>query len=273
MTTIPLSVTKAESLRILALAAAGGDAEAREYLMQELSDPAVVVSLLASTEHAAARAAHFQHGLEQIASCDSHVKGDVVDVAQQTLQDAPPAPAFVPKMILDKAAFAERVIANLRKAKMTLFGHVTLAIEEAIGLLDPEPPFYGEDEEEDERKYPCADCGKMRTAAEGGTTFTVCDECWDKHYGKKKRQPLPTAATDEEVAQILTDAMKVDAEDVGSARWFEVYDRWRSKWTTRKALSLVSRIHEMGAEYRILKNQAERALRDANERVASESET
>ena len=31
-----------------------------------------------------------------------------------------------------------------------------------------------------EPMYPCADCGKLRTKAEGGTTFTVCDPCWDK---------------------------------------------------------------------------------------------
>ena len=34
--------------------------------------------------------------------------------------------------------------------------------------------------------YPCADCGKLRTKAQGGTTFTVCEECWDKKYGKSK---------------------------------------------------------------------------------------
>ena len=27
--------------------------------------------------------------------------------------------------------------------------------------------------------YPCRCCGVTRTADEGGTTFTVCDECWD----------------------------------------------------------------------------------------------
>ena len=31
--------------------------------------------------------------------------------------------------------------------------------------------------------YPCADCGALRTKAEGGTTFTVCDECWEKQAG------------------------------------------------------------------------------------------
>lgn len=39
---------------------------------------------------------------------------------------------------------------------------------------------------EQERIYPCHDCGTMRSKDEGGTVFTVCDECWDKHY---KRQP------------------------------------------------------------------------------------
>lgn len=29
-------------------------------------------------------------------------------------------------------------------------------------------------------RYPCAKCGKLRTKDEGGTTFTVCDTCWDK---------------------------------------------------------------------------------------------
>lgn len=38
--------------------------------------------------------------------------------------------------------------------------------------------------ENDARIYPCEDCGKMRSRAEGGTTFTVCDACWDEHYAK-----------------------------------------------------------------------------------------
>lgn len=29
------------------------------------------------------------------------------------------------------------------------------------------------------RIYPCMRCGTLRSKAEGGTTFTVCDECWD----------------------------------------------------------------------------------------------
>jgi len=34
--------------------------------------------------------------------------------------------------------------------------------------------------EDTDRKYPCKKCGKLRSKDEGGTVFTVCDECWDK---------------------------------------------------------------------------------------------
>ncbi len=37
-----------------------------------------------------------------------------------------------------------------------------------------------------EPTYPCDNCGKLRTKAEGGTTFTVCDECWDKYHHEGK---------------------------------------------------------------------------------------
>lgn len=37
----------------------------------------------------------------------------------------------------------------------------------------------------DEQMYPCEECGKLRKA-EGGYTFTLCDECWEKHYHSKK---------------------------------------------------------------------------------------
>jgi hypothetical protein len=45
--------------------------------------------------------------------------------------------------------------------------------------------------------YPCDDCGTMRTKAEGGTTFTVCDACWQKHY---RRTPAPPASGEERVS-------------------------------------------------------------------------
>ena len=47
-----------------------------------------------------------------------------------------------------------------------------------------------------EETYPCADCGLLRTKEEGGTVFTVCDECWDKHY---KKDPNELELTENQV--------------------------------------------------------------------------
>lgn len=38
----------------------------------------------------------------------------------------------------------------------------------------------------DDRIYPCNECGVMRTAAEGGTIFTCCTDCWNKHYAASR---------------------------------------------------------------------------------------
>lgn len=38
----------------------------------------------------------------------------------------------------------------------------------------------------EERIYPCAECGTLRSKAEGGTVFTVCDDCWDKKHPEPK---------------------------------------------------------------------------------------
>jgi len=43
-----------------------------------------------------------------------------------------------------------------------------------------------------EQAYPCNQCGKPRTKAEGGTLFTVCDECWSKP-SEPKIQPTTDA--------------------------------------------------------------------------------
>ena len=43
--------------------------------------------------------------------------------------------------------------------------------------------------------YPCADCGAPRTKAQGGTTFTVCDSCWDKRHPDVKRPAVPSPAS------------------------------------------------------------------------------
>jgi hypothetical protein len=41
---------------------------------------------------------------------------------------------------------------------------------------------------EEERIYPCAECGLLRTKAEGGTTFTVCDDCWENRFNRQKTE-------------------------------------------------------------------------------------
>jgi len=41
-----------------------------------------------------------------------------------------------------------------------------------------------EPKDANDRVYPCDDCGVLRSKNEGGTTFTVCDSCWDKHQEK-----------------------------------------------------------------------------------------
>ena len=43
--------------------------------------------------------------------------------------------------------------------------------------LPTEPKFFGQ-------KYLCADCGKLTYSTQPRTTFTVCDECWDKAHKK-----------------------------------------------------------------------------------------
>lgn len=42
---------------------------------------------------------------------------------------------------------------------------------------DPQRPAVAAPEKD--RIYPCQRCGKPRTMADGGTTFTVCDSCWE----------------------------------------------------------------------------------------------
>lgn len=37
----------------------------------------------------------------------------------------------------------------------------------------------------DDEVYPCADCGVLRSQNQGGTVFTLCDECWDKYHKSK----------------------------------------------------------------------------------------
>ena len=44
----------------------------------------------------------------------------------------------------------------------------------------PERAHQPEPTQDIDRRYPCDKCGVLRTKTEGGTTFTVCDACWDE---------------------------------------------------------------------------------------------
>lgn len=56
-----------------------------------------------------------------------------------------------------------------------------------------------------EQLYPCEKCGKLRTKDEGGTTFSLCDECWEKYYGEPKgsEDKMSLILTDEEIKHIF----------------------------------------------------------------------
>ena len=72
----------------------------------------------------------------------------------------------------------ERSDRQVTEGRTEIFAEIAYAISQAIlstGFVKKE------------ELYPCADCGKLRTKDEGGTTFTVCDKCWDKHYKKVKK--------------------------------------------------------------------------------------
>lgn len=41
--------------------------------------------------------------------------------------------------------------------------------------------------------YPCAECGALRSKDEGGTVFTVCDDCWTRRTPHRSRGGEPDA--------------------------------------------------------------------------------
>ena len=58
-----------------------------------------------------------------------------------------------------------------------------------VAPAEPQTP------EPDGRIYPCRECGVLRSKAEGGNTFTVCDECWDKHAAPVSSSARPESQT------------------------------------------------------------------------------
>jgi len=90
------------------------------------------------------------------------------------------------------------------------------------GSLSPAPRPVEQDREGNPRIYPCAACGTMRSKPEGGTTFTVCDECWDKEHPKSR--PVERCSCEESVAlrkalEVIAAPFATDIADVrGIAR-------------------------------------------------------
>lgn len=60
--------------------------------------------------------------------------------------------------------------------------YVPSVTKQIIALILPKdkPP------SNEDRIYSCDKCEKMRSKDEGGTTFTLCDECWSKLYPSPK---------------------------------------------------------------------------------------
>lgn len=59
---------------------------------------------------------------------------------------------------------------------------------------------------DDARIYPCDHCGVMRTKAEGGTVFTVCDKCWDALRDEERKRVASEAGermADDHISRIV----------------------------------------------------------------------
>lgn len=54
-----------------------------------------------------------------------------------------------------------------------------------------------------ELKHTCTGCGALRTKAEGCTTFTVCDECWNKYYAAAGRRRCGVIVDADRVNKVL----------------------------------------------------------------------
>ncbi len=57
---------------------------------------------------------------------------------------------------------------------------------ERVELIAKRGDLAGGERPEPEAAYPCDKCRKLRTEAEGGTTFTVCDACWDTEHPRSE---------------------------------------------------------------------------------------
>jgi len=87
--------------------------------------------------------------------------------------------------------------------------------------------------------YPCLSCGKLRTKDEGGTTFTLCDSCWDEPFHKVQPEPklalgatIPLAAAieNQRVAEDARDARAKDPDEIKVGDEVECVDTQGAKF-------------------------------------------
>ena len=92
------------------------------------------------------------------------------------------------------AALRERLDPDFRDRGFERLSKLLDALVYTSWSVEPVVPAPPEKQPEEGRIYPCDDCGVMRTKAEGGTTFTICEECWRKRYGKPSVAASPAPA-------------------------------------------------------------------------------
>ena len=80
----------------------------------------------------------------------------------------------------------ERALKQSAYRKASQQGRPSIQQMAALKLLETFSRATPEEESDDAKIYPecrvafiCRKCGAMRSRNEGGTTFTVCDGCWD----------------------------------------------------------------------------------------------
>jgi len=116
---------------------------------------------------------------------------------------------------------------------------------------------------EEARVYPCDKCGVMRSKAEGGTVFSVCDKCWD------------AAPTEDEAALAIAQPAPSSLPPLVGPRWhrcsyrdasdFGMDDRTAAReWERLCREERAARERDMGAQRRDLVRMeaAERILRE-----------
>lgn len=87
-----------------------------------------------------------------------------------------------------------------------------------------------------EPTYPCDRCGKPRTKAQGGTIFTVCDDCWGA-----LKMPTPTAPTLRAALAELSLASTIVLAQVDGK---ELLNSWQSKPDTKRLLAALELARE-----------------------------